>query len=108
MAQRVRIELTDDLVGTPADETLTFAIDGVTYDVDLTSDNAEKLRASLAPYIAAGRRVAGRQSTRKAKGAAASGPSANEIRQWARERGMEVSERGRVSDQVKAAYQAAH
>ena len=71
MAQRVRIELTDDLDGTPADETLTFAIDGVTYDVDLTSDNAEKLRASLAPYIAAGRRVAGRQSTRKAKGAAA-------------------------------------
>ena len=65
MAQRVRIELTDDLVGTPADETLTFAIDGVTYDVDLTSDNAEKLRASLAPYIAAGRRVAGRQSTRR-------------------------------------------
>ncbi len=107
MAQRVRIELTDDLDGTPADETITFAIDGVTYDVDLTSANAEKIREALAPYVAAGRRVAGRQS-RRGKGAAASGPSANVIRQWARDRGMEVSERGRVSDQVKAAYQAAH
>ena len=107
MAQRVRIELTDDIDGTPADETITFSLDGVTYDVDLTTANADKLREALAPYVAAGRRVGGRQ-VRRGKGAAASGPSANEIRQWARDKGMEVSERGRVSDQVKAAYQAAH
>lgn len=105
MAQRVRIELTDDLDGTPADETVTFAVDGVTYDVDLTSDNAEKLRSAIAPFVAAGRRVSGRQS-RKTKGT--SGPLANEIRAWARSRGMEVSERGRVSEKVKAAYQAAN
>lgn len=107
MAQRVRIELTDDIDGTPADETITFSLDGVTYDVDLTSANAEQLREALAPYVAAGRRVGGRQS-RRGKGASSSGPSANEIRQWARDKGMEVSERGRVSDQVKSAYQAAH
>lgn len=114
MAQRVRIELTDDLLDddTPADETVTFALDGVTYEVDLTTENAGKLRDGLAPWIAAGRRVAGRKQAgrtpatgRRSRSGAG---SANDIREWARSQGMEVSDRGRVRDEVRAAYEAAH
>lgn len=113
MAQRVRIELTDDLLsdGTTADETLTFALDGVTYEVDLTSANAAKLRDGLAPWVAAARRVSGvRRAARGAapKRARSGAGSANDIRVWARANGYEVSDRGRVRDEVRAAYEAAH
>ena len=114
MAQRVRIELTDDLLGdgTPADETVTFSLDGVSYEIDLTADNAAKLRDGLASWVAAGRRVAGRKQTTKLTGgtrrARSGAGSANDIREWARAQGMEVSDRGRVRDEVRAAYEAAH
>lgn len=114
MAQRVRIELTDDLLGddTPAAETVTFGLDGVNYEIDLTTENASRLRDELAPWIAAGRRLAGQRrqagrsaSARRSRGGAG---SANDIRVWARAQGMEVSDRGRVRDDVRAAYEAAH
>ena len=113
MAQRVRIELTDDLVddGTTADETVTFALDGVTYEIDLTSQNATKLRDAMAPWMAAGRRLAGqrrqtgRATARRTRGGAG---SANEIRVWARANGYEVSDRGRVPADIQRAYDAAH
>lgn len=112
MAQRVRIELTDDLDQTPADETLTFALDGVTYEIDLNASNAGKLREALAPYIGVGRRTGGRKASGQASRGGgrrrSSGSSANAIREWARAQGMEISERGRVRDEVKAAYEAAH
>lgn len=115
MAQRVRIELTDDLLddGTPADETLTFALDGVTYEIDLSADNATKLRDALSSWIGVARRVSGRKQVGRRGGSAArsagnGAASANEIRAWAREQGMQVSERGRVRDEIRAAYEAAH
>ncbi len=112
MAQRVQISLTDDLLGddTPADETVSFGIDGATYEIDLSADDAAALREALAAFVAAGRKTSGaakrpgRRSARTATGAA----SANDIREWARANGMEVSDRGRVRDEVKAAYEAAH
>ncbi|MFP5416974.1 MAG: histone-like nucleoid-structuring protein Lsr2 [Actinomycetes bacterium] len=112
MATRTRIETTDDLLndGTPANETLTFALEGVTYEVDLTTDNANKLREDLAPWVAVSRPVAGRKpASRRGKATrSAAAASANEVRAWARSQGMEVSERGRVRDEVRAAYEAAH
>lgn len=110
MAQRVRIELTDDILGdgTPADETLTFALDGVTYELDLSAENAVKLRDQLAPWMGVARRVAGRKPATGKRGKASGSASPNEIRTWARSQGMEVSERGRVRDDIKAAYEAAH
>lgn len=114
MAQRVRIELTDDLLddGTTAEETVTFALDGVSYEIDLTSGNAGKLRDELAPWVAVARRVAGQRRpagrpTAARRSRSGSG-SANDIRVWARAQGMEVSDRGRVRDEVRAAYEAAH
>ncbi|MFV0407720.1 MAG: Lsr2 family protein [Propioniciclava sp.] len=112
MAQRVQISLTDDLLNdeTLADETLVFAIDGTSYEIDLSSENAATLRDRLAPYVAAGRKVTAvrRGGGRKGSARANNGVSANEIRDWARRQGLQVSDRGRVRDEVKEAYAAAH
>lgn len=117
MAQKVQVILVDDVDGGDADETVTFALDGVSYEIDLNDENAGALRDSLANWIGHARRVAGRSSTRRgagrsAKQAAASsnggGPSNTEIREWARESGYEVSDRGRISQQIREAYAAAH
>ena len=107
MAQKVNIILVDDIDGREADETVVFAIDGNEYAIDLTDANASRLREALAPYVAHARRHSS-GGKRRGRAAAAGGPSASDIRDWARAAGMEVSERGRVSAQVRAAYEAAH
>ena len=113
MAQRVNVELIDDLDESPAAETVSFALDGVSYEIDLSEANAGKLRDALAPYLGHARRTAGRRggSSRGSRSSGSSGSgsgNASEIRAWARENGFEVSERGRVSAEVRAAYAAAH
>ena len=60
MAQRVHIVLTDDLDGSDAAESVAFGLDGNTYEIDLSTDNAAKLREYLQPYVAVGRKVATR------------------------------------------------
>lgn len=108
MAQRVQIVLTDDLEnGVEADETVTFGLDGITYEIDLAADNAAALRESLARYVAAGRRIAGSRP-KAGRRRQSAGTNAGDIRAWARSRGMTVSDRGRVSAEVRAAYEAAH
>jgi hypothetical protein len=110
MAQRVSVLLVDDLDGEPADETVTFGLDGVTYEIDLTSGNAAKLRDDLASWIgharrSGGRRTAGRIATRTSGGKRR---NLSAIRVWARESGYTVSDRGRISSEVQAAYDKAH
>ncbi len=106
MAQRVNIVLTDDLDGTDAVETVVFALDGNTYEIDLSGGNADQLRDALKPYIAVGRKTGGRaKATRKR---AAGAGNATDIRAWAQEQGMSVSARGRVPAEIRAAYEAAH
>lgn len=111
MAQKIHIVLEDDLDGSEATETVTFGLDGTTYEIDLNDKNAAKLRDALAAYIGHGRKVGAaprRGGARKAAAAAGSGPSAKEIRDWARENGYDVPDRGRVSADVRSAYDAAH
>src|SRR5262245_19381399 len=105
MAQKVQITLVDDLDGSDAEETVTFGLDGATYEIDLNSKNAAKLRAALSTYVGNARKVGGRRTTRRSS---AAGPSAAEIREWARASGFEVPDRGRVSAEVRQAYDAAH
>jgi hypothetical protein len=107
VAQRVHVVLEDDLDGSGADETVMFGLDGVNYEVDLSAKNAAKLREALAKYISAGRRTRSRGRRSPARGRAA-GSNAASIREWARSSGYEVSDRGRVPADVKAAYDAAH
>ena len=111
MAQKVQILLTDDLDDGDATETIEFALDGTAYEIDLSEKNAAALRDAMAVYVAAGRKVAsGRRGggTRSKARSNGGGPAASEIREWARANGMEVPERGRVSAEVRKAYEAAH
>ena len=110
MAQRVNIVLEDDLDGSPADETVTFALDGVTYEIDLNRANAGKLRDALAPYVGHARRASGRRSSTGRSQGARGGAKRDltDVREWARKNGHKVSERGRISAEVQAAYEAAH
>jgi hypothetical protein len=108
MASKTIVELTDDLDGKKADETVSFAIDGVGYEIDLSARNAKALRDALAGYIAAGRRT----RTSAARGRAASPARRDKeqtqaIREWARASGYTISDRGRISAEVVEAYNAA-
>jgi hypothetical protein len=111
MAKKVQVLLVDDLdKSSPADETVSFSLDGVSYEIDLTSDNAAKLRDDLAVWIGHAERTGGRRST--GRSAAASKSSGRKdvgaIRAWARENGHSVNDRGRISAEIQAAYDKAH
>jgi hypothetical protein len=109
MAQKIQVLLEDDLDGGKADETVTFGLDGTTYEIDLSKKNAAKLRDALAAYVGAGRRVSGKRGTSRGgprRGPRTSSDSAD-IRAWAKEQGYDVSERGRISAEIRAAYQDA-
>ncbi|MFC7979528.1 Lsr2 family protein [Streptomyces cinereoruber] len=109
MAQKVEVTLVDDLDGSTADQTVLFALDGKTYEIDLSDANAEKLREALAPYLGAGRKVSGGRATVRRMGAAkGGGQDSAAIREWARSNGHEVSDRGRVPAEVRKAYEAAN
>ncbi len=104
MAQKVNIVLVDDIDGSSAEETVSFALDGKEYEIDLNAKNAAKLRDAMAPFVGHARKAAGRRRG----GRAATGPSPADIRAWARENGFDVPDRGRVSSEVRDAYFAAH
>ncbi len=116
MAQKVQVTLVDDLDGSSADETLTFGMDGVTYEIDLSKSNAKKFRESLNAYVGAARRVGsrsgarGRPRGRSGRGRASSNGHVEtaDIRAWARSKGIQVNERGRIAADVIAKYETAH
>ncbi len=107
MARKTFIELIDDIDGSKAAETVTFSLDGVGYEIDLNSENAQKLRDELGTWISTARRVSGRRTSRSASSSSSSEETAR-IRAWARENGYQVSDRGRISGEIRKAYQAAH
>jgi hypothetical protein len=97
MARKVEVSLVDDLDGSSATDTVKFGLDGLHYEVDLSPEHAEELRASLRPYIKAGRRAT-----------PYSAEDAAEIRRWAQKKGFDVSDRGRLNQDVIMAYRKAH
>lgn len=110
MAQKVLVSLVDDLDGSEAEETVEFGLDGVSYEIDLSSDNAEELRDALAQYVEHARRSGGRKRVGrpavKAPGRSATVDREQNqaIRAWARKNGYEVSDRGRIPSEVVDAY----
>ena len=117
MAQKVDVKFIDDLDGSDAAGTVSFALDGRSYEIDLSDDNAARLRDALASFVAAARRSGsgarrGRSAQRQSAEAPATTRPSREataaIRTWARENGHEVSERGRIPNSVVQAYEAAH
>jgi hypothetical protein len=111
MAKKVQVSLVDDIDGTNAVETVGFALDGTSYEIDLSKANARKLRDGLSNYVAHARR-AGRvraSDGRRGRGSARSDREQTQaIREWARRNGHKVSDRGRVPATVLEAYNAAH
>ena len=106
VAQRVIVTLEDDLGGGQADETVRFAFGGAEYEIDLTAKNAKTFRKKLAPFIEHARK-AGRSPSRRPGRAAASRQRSGDIRAWAKDHGIAVSERGRIPASVVEQYQAA-
>ena len=109
MAQKVHIVLEDDLDGSDATQTVSFGLDGTSYEIDLNDKNAAALRDARATYVGHARKVSGtRRGRRSAAAASGSGHSAKEIRDWARSNGRKVPERGRIPAEVRDAFEAAH
>lgn len=107
MAQRVQVLLVDDIDGAAAAETVSFSLDGVSYEIDLTAAHAKKLRDDLASWVGHARRSGGRKSSHKAAAGTRRG-DLSAVREWARNSGHKVSDRGRVSAEVLAAYDKAN
>ena len=113
MAQKVQVVLLDDLDGGEASETMTFSLDGASYEIDLSAGNAATLREALAPYVGVARRTSARRRRpssdgRRSSGRASGRGSTPEIRAWARANGYQVSDRGRINSEVLEAYEAAN
>ena len=106
MAQRVTVALEDDLDGGPAAETVRFSVGGSDYEIDLSTKNAAALRKQFAPFIEHARK-AGRGQARRPGRTAASRQRSGEVRAWAKENGIAVSERGRIPASVVEQYYAA-
>ena len=111
MAKKVTVTLVDDFDGeAAADETVEFGLGGVSYEIDLSTKNAKKLREDLRVWIDAGRRVGGRRRGRAtgSRGRAAiDREQSAAIREWARRNGHNVSTRGRIPADVIEAFHAA-
>lgn len=117
MAQKVTVTMIDDLDGSVAVETVPLALDGDTYEIDLSSENAGKLRGSMAEYVKAARKLTGigakPRARRGDKPGMGSGPGANysatqrkEIRNWCLEHGARMGERGRLPEWAYEAWEA--
>jgi Lsr2 len=109
VASRVVTLITDDLDGSEAAETIASSLEGASYEIDLSNAHAEELRSVLKPYMKAGRKAGGRKDGRgRSQGAPADKDQIKAIRDWAKKQGLKVSDRGRVSADVREAYDKAH
>jgi hypothetical protein len=108
MAQRVEVVLIDDIDGGTAAETVTFALDGVSYEIDLSDKNARKLRDDLATWTGHARRAGAAKSSSRRKSGSAKRTDLGAVREWARANGHSVSDRGRISADIQAAFDKAH
>jgi len=110
VAKRTVVEIFDDIDGTPLEEdgeTISFALDGVEYTIDLNKKNARDFRKKIEPYVANATRVGGRKRRGSPPGVSGS-PTSKEIREWAISAGYEVPARGRMPQSLVDEYTAAH
>ena len=104
MSSKVIVILEDDLDGTKADETVEFGLDGAAYAIDLSEDNAKKLRGALDGYVSKARKVSGRRSSSRK---ASSSIDNRAVRRWAEANGIELSKRGRIPHDVVSQFRSA-
>ena len=102
MAQKVQVTYVSDLSGDPAQETVRFALDGTDYEIDLSAGESAGLRNDMAEWIAAARRKPGSRARSRSRRQGRT--DLPEIREYARERGYDIKERGRVPQQIISEY----
>jgi hypothetical protein len=110
VAQKTIIKTYDDLDGSEIDaegKSVTFSLEGATYEIDLSSKNVEKMRRDFAVYTEKARKVS-RGSRATSKAAEPAPLDTRAVRVWAEEQGLEVSARGRLSTDLIERYRAAH
>lgn len=112
MAQRTLVQLTDDVDGSEATETLTFGLDGTTYEIDLNDAHAEDLREILAPYVSVARKISGsggrgRSATTTSKQRSNTEVDPKAVRAWAEANNITVNPRGRIKVDIVEQYRAA-
>lgn len=106
MARKQIVELTDDLDpsgSTAADETISFALDGVPYEMDLSSEHCAEFRGMMARYLAVARVLPRTSKTRSST----SRERSAQIRRWAKSAGIEVTDRGRMPASIVRQWEAA-
>jgi len=110
MAKKTVVVLEDDIDGSEASETISFALDGSEYVIDLNERHANELRGALSRFTDAGRRVSGGRGLRPAARTKSSpgGPDPKAVRMWAVQNGIQVNTRGRIQAEVVKKYEAAH
>lgn len=117
MAQKTQVTLIDDVDGSEATQTVTFAFQGVSYEIDLNDDHASALEESFGDWISSARRVSGVRGGRSQRSAAngrsgaraaSSGRDLNDVRAWLRSQGHQVADRGRISQMLLDDYDKAH
>ncbi len=106
MAQKVKVVLVDDIDGGEATETVSFSLDGISYEIDLSADHAVEMRGSFEHWTSVARKVSTKRGTTRA--AAGRRDDVAKIRAWAKDNGFDISERGRISTEVREAYAKAH
>jgi hypothetical protein len=111
MAKKTVVLLEDDIDGAEASQTVSFALDGTEYEIDLHDGHAQELRGALERFTNAGRKltsVRGSKQTTSARKTGTSGVDAKAVRRWAAENGIQVNARGRIQAEVVERYEAAH
>lgn len=113
MAQKIITQTLSDLSGVEEAKTVPFGLDGTQYEIDLTDKEAAAFRKKIAPYVEKGRKVAGPGRGRRGAGARRAavrpgGTSTKAIREWARSQGFEVTDRGRIPNEIMEKFEATH
>lgn len=108
MAQKTTVVLVDDIDQSAADETLYFSLDNVSYQIDLNAAHAQQLRDAMAPWIKAGRRVAGRRRRGTTAATAANRELSRKVRAWAEANGIPINKRGRIPANLIEEYRRAN
>jgi hypothetical protein len=106
VAQQTRVLYVDDIDGSEAAGTVRFGFDGVSYEIDLSKTNADQFADAVGPYVQAARRTS--PARRRGPSASSGRHDQSEVRAWAREQGLKVSDRGRIPADILKNYEAAH
>ena len=107
MATRIAVALEDDLDGGPADETLRFGVGGADYEIDLSTKNAKTFRKGVAPFVENARK-AGRGPRQRSARPSPARERSRDVRAWAKNEGIAISDRGRIPASVAERYEAAN